>query len=1053
MKPTQYKKGGKRKKSKGSGKPKPTNPSLWSRAKSLARQKFDVYPSAYANAWAAKWYKSKGGGWRGGSRKKKAEGGFVGFGGPGDPPTVQLPTAEIVGYRTGPNPERLGAASLALKNQFTKDGKPVKEGDRVDFIKNVMGPYSNASWLDPITNPWSAVTTSYLIGNYLGADTPEAMEQMGFRPNAGHWKYISDSFEAAENPDYEYNAYVAQEIPNTLEDVKVGDLFFKGRAGTPNTFKGVQRKARKNIKKGYTSQSSYPSHTDVVVEKGTDSKGEYVVLEGGNVGDTVMREKFYLQDINKDYAGHMKQNPNRNFSKSVMPAGMEDPLADVARSFRDTMPKANGGYMAQMDPSTQIMNQAIMDNQMLAMGIDPEDPYYNRLYQGGGYMNVLAAGGELFAPGGNNDKLTRIDAGGTHEENPLGGVPMGPDASVEEKETIQRQVEPGTDFVFSERLPEGGITPEMAQDEGLPKFVIGKSFAKASKMIEDKSSRSGDILDRNTREVTLARLRDAQEDHKEKEFQNQLAELEDKFGKSAMPMEQPAEQGMPMPTPPPPQGAMPPQMAAQPSPQEMAMMQAGMMGQQPRMQMPHGGPHGGAEALLAGLAQFPSNPEDPNAAYMDLGRAVYGDNNLQQAFDMANALQGSGIPYADPNRFATGPRVGMSPQPTVDPSQINSAGIQEAMVGMGIDPMQASTPVLGETMPGMTPVDLAALAPGIPYATPAGPRAEMAPLTPEEIAFQNSLYQREGFDPVTAYTGVTPTGDLTSGQGDNVDYQVGPDGYHYFPNGLIVDPMTGQAISTSPTPPPFVPPTLDISDQELRDANIKAFGTLDAQGNLNNLVDVPMEEELEPETRVNLDPKDLTLEEFNNPYRTQILSDAGMKFLQGIKPIRERQAADYMLHADYDPILFPIEEQRKAVSNMSAATKKQLSRRVNNPALYLAMAGTIDANESAETAKLFEKKFQVEAADNARIRELLRQDRQANVQMKRLVDELNERDRQGKEQLLIEAANSFSNAYSGFAKEDFYSFMANQYLENADLLAIDTPKSAGGTGTRKQGRD
>lgn len=42
----------------------PTNPSLWARAKSLARSKFDVYPSAYANGWAAKWYKGKGGGWK-----------------------------------------------------------------------------------------------------------------------------------------------------------------------------------------------------------------------------------------------------------------------------------------------------------------------------------------------------------------------------------------------------------------------------------------------------------------------------------------------------------------------------------------------------------------------------------------------------------------------------------------------------------------------------------------------------------------------------------------------------------------------------------------------------------------------------------------------------------------------------------------------------------------------------------------------------------------------------------------------------------------------------
>lgn len=55
----------KRKKSgKGKRKPKPTNPALWARAKSAARSKFDVYPSAYANGWAARWYKSKGGGWR-----------------------------------------------------------------------------------------------------------------------------------------------------------------------------------------------------------------------------------------------------------------------------------------------------------------------------------------------------------------------------------------------------------------------------------------------------------------------------------------------------------------------------------------------------------------------------------------------------------------------------------------------------------------------------------------------------------------------------------------------------------------------------------------------------------------------------------------------------------------------------------------------------------------------------------------------------------------------------------------------------------------------------
>jgi len=54
---------------KAKPKAKPKNPALWSRAKAEAKKKFDVYPSAYANAWAAKWYKSKGGGWSGGNNK------------------------------------------------------------------------------------------------------------------------------------------------------------------------------------------------------------------------------------------------------------------------------------------------------------------------------------------------------------------------------------------------------------------------------------------------------------------------------------------------------------------------------------------------------------------------------------------------------------------------------------------------------------------------------------------------------------------------------------------------------------------------------------------------------------------------------------------------------------------------------------------------------------------------------------------------------------------------------------------------------------------------
>ena len=42
----------------------PTDAGKWAASKAAAKSKFDVYPSAYANGWAAKNYKAKGGGWK-----------------------------------------------------------------------------------------------------------------------------------------------------------------------------------------------------------------------------------------------------------------------------------------------------------------------------------------------------------------------------------------------------------------------------------------------------------------------------------------------------------------------------------------------------------------------------------------------------------------------------------------------------------------------------------------------------------------------------------------------------------------------------------------------------------------------------------------------------------------------------------------------------------------------------------------------------------------------------------------------------------------------------
>ena len=49
----------------------PTSPEKWAQAKAQAKAKFDVYPSAYANGWAAKKYKEMGGSWKSVSEAKE----------------------------------------------------------------------------------------------------------------------------------------------------------------------------------------------------------------------------------------------------------------------------------------------------------------------------------------------------------------------------------------------------------------------------------------------------------------------------------------------------------------------------------------------------------------------------------------------------------------------------------------------------------------------------------------------------------------------------------------------------------------------------------------------------------------------------------------------------------------------------------------------------------------------------------------------------------------------------------------------------------------------
>jgi len=112
----------------------PTSPEKWAQAKAQAKAKFDVYPSAYANGWAAKKYKAMGGSWKSVSEATDP---------PFDKPytTIKKVVTDKSGAKHGPMSRARDIARMAMKKQMEKM-KPVKESleesRKAEIVKEIM---------------------------------------------------------------------------------------------------------------------------------------------------------------------------------------------------------------------------------------------------------------------------------------------------------------------------------------------------------------------------------------------------------------------------------------------------------------------------------------------------------------------------------------------------------------------------------------------------------------------------------------------------------------------------------------------------------------------------------------------------------------------------------------------------------------------------------------------------------------------------------------------------------------------------------------------------
>jgi hypothetical protein len=782
--------------------------------------------------------------------------------------------------------------------------------------------------------------------------------------------------------------------------------------------------------------------------------------------------------------------------------------------------KQSGGAFS---PGSQedMINRAIQYGMVLGSGQSPMD-----------YRQIYKMGGHLYQAGG--EGLTHIDNGGTHEESPLGGVPVGPNALLEEGETIQRNTSEGADFVFSERLPDGGITSEMADRFLLPKKLVGKSFSEASKAIEKMNKqdiRPHDTIDKNTNDVLLARLRDTQEIYKEEEFERQMTELEEKFGQER---EMPQEQ-------------MPPEMAqaqgmgmeGQPpiSPEEMAMMEQQQM--MPQMQMGGAMPPGMGQQMgpeMAGMTGMP--PEVPMGDPSQMGQQ--GD----PMEELIMAIQQMAEQGASPEQVVM----------ELLNAQIPPEAIVQALSQLGI-PMEEIQAMIEQVMGGggMAEAGLGGQPPEMPMEDPMA--QGMGPeMSPEQMAMayggmikkkyqSGSTLETNSSDPNLVslddylQTALADTTFRIIGQGqDNpTDEQRKAKGYLDFLRSqgvpetdflLLNDrelQKAAEELEALRLSQPQTTPTTELYQEAPREGenipliprtaaspeSLQVSSYLDSRGNSNwskpglvtppktqenNVANIPGDpktseeegitntsvpvqpstEEVANDTEVpsttgtaNLDPSRYSTgipekfaqdasnilqrsllpdpDTFSSPrneeeqgmrdrYKMFVLSDAFAKMMMGIKDIRERQAANYLVQSQYEPITYPVEQQKRWLKQISESTRRQLANRMgSNPGLYMAMVGMTNAKELEKIGELYERKYQVEAEDKARIRQMIAQDSQFNAQMRQVIEELNEKDRQGREQLLLEAANSFSKSMQSFRREDFLAFMGEEMKKYYEL--------------------
>ena len=247
--------------------------------------------------------------------------------------------------------------------------------------------------------------------------------------------------------------------------------------------------------------------------------------------------------------------------------------------------------------------EALENAKNLGEATDEEILNYRNQQKHGGYMQY--ANGGQFDTGGQMGEfssvpVTEFNNGGSHEANPLGGIPQGSNALVEEGE-LKLDLPNGEQFIVSPKImykkndkEVEAIAQELGIDKREFKRFAGKDMVSVFKSLTRKNSfnaekREGDTIQENSIEADIMPFVELHTFLTERKNAQEEAEKEQAFAQDMDMMMQEHPEYM--------QAMMAQQQQQQgPSPEEQAMMEQQMMQQQggaPQEMSPMMGTYGG----------------------------------------------------------------------------------------------------------------------------------------------------------------------------------------------------------------------------------------------------------------------------------------------------------------------------------------------------------------------------------------------------------------------------------------------------------------------------